>query len=66
MLKAAQKQVDPVLMVPDDQVSLGTIRTSPGSINYYRSNSRDRIEPLLIGANNQLGITMENQRRESI
>jgi len=66
MLKAAQKQVDPVLMVPDDQVSLGTIRTAPGSINYYRSNSRDRIEPLLIGANNQLGITMENQRRESI
>ena len=66
MLKAAQKQVDPVLMIPDDQVSLGPIRTSPGSINYYRSNSRDRIEPLLIGANNQLGITMENQRRDSI
>ena len=66
MLKAAQKQVDPVLMVPDDQVSLGTIRTSPGAINYYRSNSRDRIEPLQIGANNQLGIAMENQRREAI
>ena len=66
MLKAAQKQVDPVLMVPDDQVSLGTIRTAPGSINYYRSNSRDRIEPLITGANNQLGITMENQRRDSI
>jgi hypothetical protein len=66
MLKAAQKQVDPVLMVPDDQVSLGTIRTSPGSINYYRSNTRDRIEPLQIGSNNQLGIAMENQRREAI
>jgi len=66
MLKAAQKQVDPVLMVPDDTVSLQTIRTSPGSINYYRSGSRDRIEPLLTGANNQLGIAMENQRRESI
>jgi hypothetical protein len=66
MLKAAQKQVDPVLMVPDDQVSLGTIRTAPGSINYYRSNSRDRIEPLQIGANNQLGIAMENQRRDAI
>ena len=66
MLKAAQKQVDPVLMVPDDQVSLGTIRTAPGAINYYRSNSRDRIEPLQIGANNQLGIAMENQRRDAI
>ena len=66
MLKAAQKQVDPVLMVPDDTISLQSIRTAPGSINYYRSGSRDRIEPLLIGANNQLGITMENQRRDSI
>ncbi len=66
MLKASQKQVDPVLMVPDDQVSLSTIRTAPGSINYYRSGSRDRIEPLQIGSNNQLGIEMENQRREAI
>ena len=66
MLKASQKQVDPVLMVPDDQVSLSTIRTAPGSINYYRSGSRDRIEPLQIGSNNQLGIAMENQRREAI
>ena len=66
MLKAAQKQVDPVLMVPDDTISLQSIRTNPGAINYYRSGSRDRIEPLQIGANNQLGITMENQRRESI
>ena len=64
-LKAAQKQVDPPLLVPDDAMML-PIRTAPGSLNYYRSGSRDRIEPLNIGANNPLGLNMEEQRRKSI
>ena len=42
-MKAAQKQVDPPLLVPDDAMIL-PIRTAPGSLNYYRSGSRDRIE----------------------
>jgi len=42
------------------------IRMSPGSINYYRSGSRDRIETLNIGANNPLGLNMEDQRRQAI
>ena len=42
------------------------IRTAPSSINYYRSGSRDRIETLNIGANNPLGLNMEDQRRRSI
>jgi hypothetical protein len=42
------------------------IRTAPGSLNYYRSGSRDRIEPLNIGANNPLGLNMEEQRRKAI
>lgn len=64
-LKAAQKQVDPPLLVPDDAMIL-PVRTSPGSLNYYRSGSRDRIESLNIGANNPLGLNMEDQRRRSI
>ena len=35
-MKAAQKQVDPPLLVPDDAMIL-PIRTAPGSLNYYRS-----------------------------
>ena len=64
-IAAAQKQVDPPLMVPDDGFVL-PVRTRPGGLNYYRSGSRDRIEPLNIGANNPLGLNVEQQRREAI
>ena len=64
-IKAAQKQVDPPLLVPDDGFLL-PVRTVPGGLNFYRSGTRDRIEPLNIGANNQLGLNMEEQRRNSI
>ena len=62
---AAQKQVDPPLMVPDDGFIL-PVRTKPGGLNFYRSGSRDRIEPLNIGANNPLGLNLEEQRRQAI
>jgi hypothetical protein len=64
-IRAAQKQVDPPLLVPDDGFIL-PIRTIPGGLNFYRSGSRDRIEPLNIGANNPLGLNMEEQRRKAI
>lgn len=64
-IKAAQKQVDPPLMVPDDGFML-PIRTTPGSLNFYRAGTRDRLEPLQIGANNPLGLNMEEQRRNAI
>ena len=64
-LKAAAKQIDPPLLIPDDGM-LAPIRMSPGSINYYRSGSRDRIEPLNINANNTITINNENQRRDAI
>jgi len=64
-LRAAQKQVDPPLMVPDDGFML-PIRTVPGGLNFYRSGTRDRLEPLNIGANNPLGLQMEEQRRQAI
>ena len=64
-IKAAQKQVDPPLLVPDDGFML-PVRTVPGGLNFYRAGTRDRIEPLNIGANNTLGLNMEEQRRNSI
>lgn len=64
-IRAAQKQVDPPLMVPDDGFML-PIRTVPGGLNFYRSGTRDRLEPLNIGANNVLGLNMEEQRRKAI
>ena len=64
-IRAAQKQIDPALMIPDDGFML-PIRTSPGSLNFYRSGTRDRLEPLQIQANNPLGLAMEDQRRNAI
>lgn len=64
-IRAAQKQIDPPLMVPDDGFML-PIRTVPGGLNFYRSGTRDRVEPLQIGANNPLGLQMEEQRRQAI
>ena len=64
-LKAAAKQVDPPLLVPDDSM-LSPIRMSAGSLNYYRSGSRDRIEPLQIGQATSATLNQENQRREAI
>jgi len=64
-IRAAQKQVDPPLLVPDDSFIL-PIKTVPSGLNFYRSGTRDRIEPLNIGANNPLGLNMEEQRRNAI
>lgn len=64
-IKAAQKIVDPPLQVPDDGF-LGPTRTVPGGLNYYRSGTTDRIEPIKTGGDVKLGLEMENQRREAI
>ena len=64
-LKATAKQIDPPLLIPDDSM-LSPIRMAPGSLNYYRSGSRDRIEPLNIGQNTSVTLNAENQRREAI
>ena len=64
-LKAAAKMIDPPLLVPDDGM-LAPIRMSPGSINFFRSGSRERIEPLQINANTNVSLNNENQRRDAI
>lgn len=64
-IRAAQKLIDPPLMVPDDGF-MNSVRTRPGGLNYYRSGTRDRIEPLQIGANIPVSLNMEEQRRQAI
>jgi hypothetical protein len=64
-IKAAQKIVDPPLLVPDDGV-LGPIRTIPGGLNYYRASSGARIEPLLTGGNIGISYEMMTDLRERI
>ena len=64
-LQAAAKILNPPLLVPDDSAIL-PVRTSAGSLNFYRSGSRDKITPLQTGANPALGFNLEEQRRKSI
>jgi hypothetical protein len=62
VIKAAQKTVDPPLMVPDDGF-LSPVRTVPGGLNFYRSGTQDRIEPLVTNARVDIGLElMENVR----
>ena len=65
IIQAAQKQIDPPLLVPDDGFIM-PIRTQPGGLNFFRSGSRDTITPLNTGANIPIGLSMEEQRRGAI
>jgi hypothetical protein len=64
-IKAAQKIVDPPLLVPDDGV-IGPVRTVPGGLNYYRASSGARIEPLLTGGNIPISFEMMADLRDRI
>lgn len=65
VIQGAQKVVDPALQVPDDGVLL-PLKTAPGSINYYRSGSKDRIEPLLTGSRPDIGEGIMRATEEDI
>ena len=66
-LRGAQKMVDPPLQMPD-QGFLTPPNTAPGRVNYYRSGSNDRIEPLITGGRPDIGMDMiqsiQNRVRE--
>jgi hypothetical protein len=53
-LEGAQLAINPPLQLPDEGVLL-PVRFTPGGINYYRADSKDRIEPIITGANPQIG-----------
>lgn len=54
ILKGLSKIVDPPVQMPDDGF-LMPIKLKSGGVNYYRANSRDRIEPIQSGARPDLG-----------
>ena len=66
-LRGAQKMVDPPLQMPD-QGFLTPPTTAPGRINYYRTGSTDRIEPLMTHGRPDLGMdliqSIQNRIRE--
>jgi len=64
-IRAAQKATDPPLMVPDDGFML-PLRTIPGGLNYYRSGTPDKVEPLVGGSRPDVGLDFIETRREHI
>jgi hypothetical protein len=64
---AAQKAADPPLLAPDE-VAVRGIRTSPGGIIYGGVDSQGRAlyHPLVTNARIDIGLEMENQRRDAV
>jgi len=62
-IKAAQKIVDPPLLVPDDGM-VGPVRTVPGGLNFYRGERE--ITPLVTNANIPISLEMMQDVRNRI
>ena len=62
-IKAAQKIVDPPLMVPDDGM-VGPVRTVPGGLNFYRGDRE--IVPLVTNGNIPISLEMMQDLRNRI
>lgn len=61
-IRSAQKVVDPPLNAPDEGY-MGGVKTYPGAINYFRSGTQDRVEPIMTGARIDFGFqVMEDVR----
>lgn len=65
VMKAAQKTIDPPLQMPDNSF-IGPVRTMPSGINYYRSGTADRIEPINTDSRIDIGLEMLERQREII
>jgi len=65
IIRAAQKAVDPPLMVPDDGFFL-PVKTAPASLNFYRAGTQDRIEALKFEGRVDIGNDQLEQRRQAI
>jgi hypothetical protein len=65
VIKAAQKAVDPPLMVPDDSF-VGPVRTVPGGLNYFRPGTEDRIAPMETGTRVDIGVELLDAQRRLI
>lgn len=67
IIRAAQKQVDPPLLVADDGVIM-PMRTHPSGTNVggVSADGKPLIQPLQTGGNLSIGLEMMEQRREAI
>jgi hypothetical protein len=64
-IRSAQKSIDPPLQAPDDGFVFPLI-TAPAGINFYRSGSNDRIEPIFNVQRIDFGIELVNEVRQAI
>ncbi len=64
-IKAAQKLVDPPLIVPDDGFMM-PIKTSPGSLIFKTAGQEDTIQPLNTQGRPDIGLEMMAEEREQI
>jgi len=61
MIRSAQKQVDPPLVLPHDGYLL-PIKYGPGALNFrLKGTADDKIEPLATGANISIGLEIISQ-----
>lgn len=61
----AQKTIDPPIQMPDDGFVLPIVST-PGGINYFRSGSTDRIEPLFNDSRIDFGFQAMSEKRNRV
>jgi hypothetical protein len=64
-IRAQQKANNPPLLVPDDGI-IGSLRLTPGGINYYRAGNGDFIKPLQTEQNLLLSFETLKDVRERI
>jgi hypothetical protein len=67
MIRAAQKEVDPPLLMADDGV-LMPLQTFPSGVNIggVDENGNPRVRPMVSGTRLDIGLEMMEQRRDSI
>ncbi len=65
-LEGAQLSVRPPLQAPDDGFLNGKVKTFPNAINYYRSGTNDRIEPIITGTRVDFGYQVVEDVRKRI
>jgi hypothetical protein len=66
VLLAAERVVDPPMLIPDDGV-IGPVKTTPGALIHWRNNAfGNKPEELMSRANVPIGIELLNQERIEI
>jgi hypothetical protein len=65
LMKAAQKIIDPPLLLPDDGF-LVPIKTVPGAQNFYRATGNGELKALETKGNIPIGIELVNAMRQQI